>query len=88
MSFQPPDLRLGGLAHQVASIWRSHSITATRGEFLWREIAERREMWHRHWLMAGYLEDRPADFTGFELLVCANHAPVLSVPVAHLACTD
>lgn len=68
MSFQPTHLLLGGLAHQVSSIWRSYSITATRGAFLWREIAERREMWDRHWLMAGYMEDQPVDFTGFELL--------------------
>lgn len=69
MTFQPTHLLLGGLAHQVSSIWRSYSITATRGEFLWREMAAKREMWDRHWLMAGYLEDRPADYTGFELLV-------------------
>lgn len=72
----PPDQRLGGLAEEVSNIWRRHSIKRTRGAFLRREESELRELWDRHWVMFGYLDDRPQDFTGLRLLAQREAPPL------------
>lgn len=56
----------------MSCIWRNHSIQATRGEFLWREQAAKREMWERHWLMRGVLDEGIQDFSGMRLLALAT----------------
>lgn len=88
MSLLPLDQPLGGLAHQVSCIWRNHTIAATRGQFLWREIEARREMWDRHWLIRGALDERLADFTGFQMLVNPGAPAPLPAAVDHLTATD